>query len=107
MDFKQFNMIVFITAISSVQTSLHLAQNYRNMHVFMQAHLHDPEGRAPPSHHILITGAQTAAFAQICKVFLSFSHVLVDLVQPFINPLQLLWMTEGGITEDGGFGVKV
>lgn len=77
------------------------------MHVFMQAHPHAPEGPAPPSHHILITGAQTAAFAQICKVFLSFLHVLVDLVQPFLNPLQLLWMTESGITEDGGFGVKV
>lgn len=55
---------------------------------------------------MLITGAQTAAFAKICKVFLSFPYVLVDLVQPFLNPLKLLWMTEGGFTEYGVSEVK-
>ena len=40
--------------------------------------------------HILITGAQTTTFAQVCEVLFSFPHVLVNLVQAFFDVLQLL-----------------
>lgn len=44
-----------------------------------------------PSHHLLITGTQTAALAQVCEVLLSLLHIRVDLVQALLNPFQLLW----------------
>lgn len=32
---------------------------------------------------------QAAAAGHVCQVLLGFSHVLVDRVHPFLNPLQL------------------
>lgn len=52
--------------------------------------------------HLLITGAEAAAFAQVRQVFLCLFHVRVDLIQSLLYALQLLY----GRRQQRGVGVE-
>lgn len=41
--------------------------------------------------HLLITGAETTALAQVSQVFLCLLHIRVDLIQALLYSLQLLY----------------